>query len=185
MKSNDQNDCNDYKFLQYLKSSGKFRNKIICKVNRYILEFGSNFLKNLQRNPFWPHLQKKLKKLPQKWQKLPNLCNIWNIMAYFGKIFSLKFVNKSIYWQKDNFISFSIVFVFYKNIVYFWTYYCIIRLGARGGSIYHSSANFWSFFDFLSPDIQLHLTFLTEIIATSFWFLENPIIKESSVATLV
>ena len=47
MKSNDQNDCNDCKFLQYLKSSSKFRKKTICEVNRYILEFGSNFLKNL------------------------------------------------------------------------------------------------------------------------------------------
>ena len=57
---------------------------------------------------------------------------------------------KSIYHQKDNFIRFSFFFFFLMRIFCIISFfrYCIIS-----DSIYHSPANFWSFFASFSPDI--------------------------------
>ena len=48
-------------------------------------------------------------------------------------------VHRCIYQQKDNCMSFSLLFISWEYFVYFWSCF-IIR-----DSIYHSSTNFWPF----------------------------------------
>ena len=58
--------------------------------------------------------QKKFKKTLQKWWKLSNFHNIWNIKAYFGKTFSLKYIK--VYMIRKTILSAFHCFLFHKNI---------------------------------------------------------------------
>ena len=58
--------------------------------------------------------QKEFKKKTPKWWKLPNFGYIWNIKAYFGKTFSLKYIK--VYMIRKTILSAFHCFLFHKNI---------------------------------------------------------------------
>ena len=59
---------------------------------------------------------KKLKKTSPKLPKLPNFRNVWNIKAYFGKTFSLKYIKVYII-RKTILLGFH-CFLFHENILF-------------------------------------------------------------------
>ena len=56
------------------------------------------------------------KKTSLKWQKLPSFCNVWNIKAYFGKTFPLKYIKVYII-RKTILLGFH-CFFFHENILF-------------------------------------------------------------------
>ena len=99
------NDEKMTQFLKYLESAGKFRSFSGKYVEVYIVVL---ILWKTHKGAHSNHIrQKKFKKPPQIWRKLPNFRNIWSIKAYFGKTFSL--IRKTILSAFD-------CFLFHKNI---------------------------------------------------------------------
>ena len=58
-----------------------------------------------------------MKKTSLKWQKLPNFRNVWNIKAYFGKTFSLKYTKVYNIIRKTILLGF-LSFLFHENILF-------------------------------------------------------------------
>ena len=101
------NFCNIWNLLANLEKrfSGKY-------VEVYILVL---ILWKTHKGAHSNHIrQKKLKKIPPKWWKLPNFHNIWNIKAYFWKTFSLKYIK--VYMIRKTILSAFHCFLFHKNI---------------------------------------------------------------------
>ena len=101
------NFCNIWNLLANLEKSfsGKY-------VEVYILVL---ILWKIHEGAHSNHIrQKKFKKTPQKWWKLPNFHNIWNIKAYFGKTISLKYIK--VYMIRKTILSAFHCFLFHKNI---------------------------------------------------------------------
>ena len=101
------NFCNIWNLLANLEKSfsGKY-------VEVYILVL---ILWKTHKGAHSNHIrQKKFKKTLQKWWKLSNFHNIWNIKAYFGKTFSLKYIK--VYMIRKTILSAFHCFLFHKNI---------------------------------------------------------------------
>ena len=110
MQNNDAkwpNFCNIWNLLANLEKS--FSRKY---VEVYILVL---ILWKTHKGAHSNHIrQKKFKKTLQKWWKLSNFHNIWNIKAYFGKTFSLKYIK--VYMIRKTILSAFHCFLFHKNI---------------------------------------------------------------------
>ena len=102
-----------------------------------------------------------MKKTSLKWQKLPNFRNVWNIKAYFGKTFSLKYTEVDII-RKTILLGFH-CFLFDENILF-----ASEVIGLLFSVNFRSSYYFRSIFASFSPDIQPNATFLTETTAIGF-----------------
>ena len=104
------NFCNIWNLLANLEKSfsGKYVEVYISVLILWKTHKGaySNHIrqKKIQENP------------PKKWGKLPNFCNIWNIKAYFGKTFSLKYTKVYII-RKTILLGFH-CFLFHENILF-------------------------------------------------------------------
>ena len=103
------NFCNIWNLLANLEKSfsGKY-------VEVYILVL---ILWKTHKGAHSNHIrQKKFKKTLQKWWKLSNFHNIWNIKAYFGKTFSLKYIK--VYIIRKTILSAFYCFLCHENILF-------------------------------------------------------------------
>ena len=82
--------------------------------------------------------QTKLKKTPQKWRKLANLRNIWNIKGYFGKTFSLK--STKIYMIRKTTLTAFHRYLFHENILFTSEVTALLETAYS-----HWSTIFWNF----------------------------------------
>ena len=147
------NFCNIWNLLANLEKifSGKY-------VEVYILVL---ILWKTHKGAHSNHIrQKKFKKTLQKWWKLSNFHNIWNIKAYFGKTFSLKYIK--VYMIRKTILSAFHCFLFHKNIpITFDVIALLLKINIIFG-------NYLVIFAPFSPDIQPNVTFFNRNYC--YWF---------------